>query len=100
MDSTYLAGRIQEGVLFGAFENGDLRAFAGIHEEGCMGMMEVLPEHRRRGIGFALASFLINWVLEQGQVPFCQVSINNEASLHLQRKLGLSISNEPMYWLF
>ncbi len=100
VDKDYLAERIREGALFGAFDRGAFCAFAGMHAEGCMGMMEVFPAHRRRGIGFALGSFLVNWVLGQGQVPFAQVGVDNEASLGLQRKMGMSISNEPMYWLF
>ena len=51
----YLRGRAEAGALWGHFTaEGRLAGFLGIHSEGSMGMLEVVPEFRRRGIAQAL----------------------------------------------
>lgn len=97
-DEAYLRERIDEG-MFGAFVRGALAGFIGTHGERSIGLLEVLPAYRRLGLAFALEAHLINHLLTEGRVPFCQVSIQNEPSLALQRKLGLTLSNAVMHWL-
>ena len=94
---TYLLERIEAGEMFGIDENGRLAAFAGTHAEGSMGMLEVLPDHRRRGMGEALEACLIARQLEKGWVPFCQIFDGNEPSLRLQKKLIPSTAKIPVY---
>ena len=97
-DEAYLAGRISEG-MFGAFVEGELAGFIGTHDEHAIGLLEILPEFRRLGLAFSLEAYLINRLLAVGQTPFCQVSIENEPSLALQRKLGLTICDTVIPWL-
>lgn len=99
-DAQYISNRIRSRQMFGAFMDGNLAGFIGVHSEGSMGFLEVLPEYRRMGVGAALESYVVNLHLQKGWTPFCQIFSNNEASLRLQRKLGLEISEEHMYWLF
>lgn len=73
--------------------------FVGTHEEGGMGMLEVFPAYRRRGIAEALEKFLINRTLEKGYTPYCQVFTDNEASIRLQEKLGLRRCRKEIYWI-
>ena len=40
--------------MLGAFVDGTLAGFAGFHGEGSIGLLEVLPAYRRRGLGEAL----------------------------------------------
>ena len=95
----YLAERIGAGEMFGIDAEGGLAAFAGVHAEGSMGMLEVLPAYRRRGMGEALEAWLIGWMLERGRAPFCQIFDGNEASLRLQKKLGLKLASGRLYWV-
>ena len=37
--------------MLGAFVDGTLAGFAGFHGEGSIGLLEVLPAYRRRGLG-------------------------------------------------
>lgn len=97
-DPGYLRDRIRAGVLYGAFLQDTLTGFAGEHEEGSMGMLEVFPEYRRMGIAAALESFTINRLLAAGRTPFCQIIEGNEASIRLQEKLGLRISKDTLCW--
>lgn len=96
----YIYELIRKKHLWGLFENQQLAGFIGIHDEGSMGLLEVLPQYRRKGYGMMLESYLINEYLKQGLVPYCQVIDGNEKSLKLQQKLGLTISNQLSYWLF
>ena len=98
-DADYVKARIREGVMHGAFQNGRLMGFIGMHAEGSVGMLEVLPQYRRRGVAAALMAYQANWCLEQGYVPFSQIFLGNEASLRLHQKVGYSISEKPLFWV-
>lgn len=91
---------IVRGNLFLAFHNGDAVGFVGEHLEGSMGLLEVFPDCRRQGYGAELESFMISRMLERGLLPYCQVEADNEKSLALQRKLGMTVSREKVYWVF
>ena len=88
------------GRLFGLYENGTLAGFIGLHHEGSMGMLEILPEFRRKGYGFTLEAFLIDWHLQRGWVPWCHVIDGNSASTALQKKLGMTEAEWPDIWVF
>lgn len=88
-----------DDYMVGAFVNGKCVGFAGIHEEGAMGLLEVLPDFRRQGIAEVLESHLINWCLQNSRLPYCHVLTNNTASIALQNKLKLTFDNKPLYWL-
>lgn len=82
--------RLRSGWVRGGFDKtGALVGFIGEHEEASMGMLEVFPEARRHGYAQALEATLIGELLAQGRVPYCHVAPDNEASKHLQTKLGL-----------
>lgn len=98
-DPAYVEDRLKAGVIFGAFAEGRLAGFIGEHHEGSMGMLEVFPAYRRRGLGLALESYQINRFLSQGRVPFDQVIVGNEKSLSLQKKLGMTVSEDTISWL-
>ncbi|WP_028042078.1 GNAT family N-acetyltransferase [Candidatus Stoquefichus massiliensis] len=99
-DPQYIDRLIDNKRLWGLFVCEKLAGFIGIHDEGSMGLLEILPSYQRCGYGMILESYLINYYLNQGWIPYCQVIEGNEVSLHLQRKLGLDISSKLSYWLF
>ena len=98
-DDGYIAERIDAGML-GAFVDGRLAGFMGTHDERSMGLLVILPEFRRHHLAEALECAFINRQLALGEVPYGQVLTDNEASLALQRKLNMRISETPVYWLF
>ncbi len=95
----YLLERIRLGKMLAIREQGNLAAFAGIHAEGSMGMLHVRKAYRRKGMAAALEIRLINMFLEKGDVPFCQIFEGNQASLALQKKLGLRLASGRVYWI-
>ncbi len=98
-DKEYLRKRLQNGVMRGAFWQGELAGFIGLHEEGAMGMLEVFEGFRRRRIGTALEKNLMNELLEKGDTPYAHIFTDNGISLNLQKNLGLKICREKIYWI-
>ncbi len=94
-----LRGRIERGWLFGAFLGGEPAGFAGMHEEGSVGMLLVLPEFRGHGIAKALETYVINRMLECGYTPYGHVEERNGASMRLQEALGLCFAKGHVYWM-
>lgn len=90
---------IQRKELFIGKHADTIIGFIGLHLEGSMGLLEILPQYRGHGYGTELEKYLINHMLEKGLIPFCQVETDNVKSLRLQKKLGLTISDEHVYWL-
>lgn len=99
-DADYIAELLESGVMLGAFVDGAPAGFIGQHGEGSMGLLEVFPAFQRRGLAAALESSLINRTLAKGQIPFCDVFCDNEASLRLQEKLQLTSSAGHRFWVF
>lgn len=95
----YIEDRISKGCMWGLFENDKLAGFIGIHDEGSIGMLEVIKGYRRKGYGYLLEAYLINEYLKNHKVPYLEVEENNEISLALQRKLGFKISKNKSYWM-
>lgn len=98
-DAAYLTSRMEKGQLYGAFISDKLTGFIGLHSETSMGMLEVLPEFRRRGIGRALECYMINLQLDRGFIPFGQVVIGNEPSMALQASLGFVQAEGTVSWM-
>ena len=73
--------------------------FIGEHPEGSIGIREVLPEYRRHGYAYDLESFMIDRHFNQGKIPFAQIFTDNEKSLSLQRKLGMTQAEQSCFWL-
>ena len=95
----YVRQRLAAGVMYGAFVGGELAGFIGTHPEGSIGMLEVLPAWRRRGLATALESYLIGRMRARGYTPFAQIVEDNAPSLALQQKLGLSLAEGRVFWL-
>lgn len=98
-DADYMEERLRSGNIYGAFLDGRLAGFAGVHREGSLGMLEVYEEYRRQGIGAALEASLINLHLSCGYTPYGDIIADNEKSEKLQNKMGLCLSRDTLYWV-
>ncbi|MFB0920762.1 MAG: GNAT family N-acetyltransferase, partial [Oscillospiraceae bacterium] len=81
-DRSYIAERLEAGMI-GAFCGDDIAGFVGTHTEGTMGMLQVMPEYRRRGIAYTLEAAMINNMLDKGYVPHAHIVTTNGASVKL-----------------
>lgn len=89
----------EAGNLFSAFMDGEFVGFGGFHLEGSMGLLEILPEHKRKGYGTQIETFLINEALRRGKIPYAEIVKENDISIKLQEKLGLDFGKTPIWWL-
>ena len=97
-DIDYIQGAIDRGML-GIFDGEALAGFVGVHDEGSLGMLEVLPPYRRRGYGLVLQLAIVRAALAQERYAYGQVAEDNAASLALQRKAGMTVCPDKIYWL-
>ena len=88
--------RCRGQIFFARDAEGRDAGFVGLHPEGCFGILQVLESQRGRGYGAALEKHIIRWCMENNRIPYCQVSLENEISIALQMKLGLSQTEETL----
>lgn len=91
---------LNNSCLYGGYTEGILVGFVGNHQEGSIGLLEVFPQYRKRGYGRALESYIINQMIDEGMVPYAQIEVDNDKSISLHEKLGFSISEDRVYWMF
>ncbi len=96
----YIRRNMKDGTIFKAVIDGKTAGFIGLHSDGSTGMLTVLPEYRRRGIALELESFMQNFEIDKGWIPYGQVYFDNEASIQLQAKIGMTISDGYISWNF
>lgn len=85
--------------MFAAYLDGEMAGFIGFHSELSIGMLEVFPAYRMRGVGSALLRRAINASLSAGITPFCHIVTDNFKSVAMCKKVGLSFYRAPVYWL-
>lgn len=91
-DLEYIQNRIETGNIFGIFVEGRLAGFVGEHEEGAMGMLMVLPEFRKRGLGTELDRFNILRERAMGHIPYGQIVKSNSLSIKMHGDMGAVLS--------
>jgi GNAT superfamily N-acetyltransferase len=89
----------RRSILLGCYQGRPV-GFIGEHLEGSMGLLYVFPEYRRRGFGAALQTHFIARTLEAGFIPFGQVEKDNLNSQRLQKKLGMTQSDNLIVWMW
>lgn len=91
---------IVNGYSVAAYDiENNMCGFIGTHGDGSMGMLEVLPQFRRKHIGEELEKRLINSILKDKNVPYCHVVYGNEKSFNLQVKLGGTLCDNLIVFL-
>ena len=95
----HMRERVCGGLMLGAFRHEQCMGFAGLHEEGAIGMLKVLPEYRRQGVASALVLELTRRLMLAGRIPYTHVYPTNEVSMALQEKLGFIRAQHTVTWL-
>ena len=89
----------RKSLLIG-YHQGQPVGFIGEHLEGSMGLLYIFPEYRHRGFGTDLQTRLIAKTMEKGFIPFGQVEKDNQDSLRLQEKTGMTSSDNLIVWMW
>ena len=98
IDDEYLIERIKSKVFIGAFDQDKIVGFAGIHDDGSIGFVEVIEEYQRKKIASMLETYMINNLLAKKELVYLQVEIDNIPSMKLHEKLGYVRSNDIITW--
>lgn len=98
-DDSYIKDRIRKKRMYGAFIGEELAGIIGIHNDDSIGMLYVYEKFRGRHIGKALHTYVINKMLSLDWMPYSQIMVGDEASLNLQKSLGMYMSKTPIIWL-
>jgi tRNA (guanine37-N1)-methyltransferase len=85
--------------MIGIEAEGQLAGYIGTHDEGAMGLLQILPPYRRRHYAEALETAMIRFLMADGRAVWGQVEESNTASRRLQEKLGFAWG-DLYYWLF
>lgn len=80
---------LASGRMYGAFVQGKLTGILGQNEAGALDFLYVEEAWRRRGIGRALETALVNRLLQEGRTPYVWVRQEDEGGRLLQERLGL-----------
>ncbi|MCW3488538.1 GNAT family N-acetyltransferase [Dethiobacter alkaliphilus] len=94
----YIEERITQGESAGIYEQGRLVAWAATHDDGAMGLLQVLPQYRNRGYATEVLIGLIGKIRSAGKIPFGQIEGWNVKSLNLMAKLGF-VPHKDVHWL-
>ncbi len=69
-------------------EDNKLVGWVLTHDDGSIGLLNVLPEYRRKGYGYELMLAIIRETRKVGKLPFLHIEENNIKSTELALKLG------------
>lgn len=104
--STYTLGFAREDIkrlmqdftFYATYTGGELSGYIGRHDEGSIGLLEIMPKFRRKGLGAFLVDYSVKKVNEQGDIAYCNIEANNEKSLKMHLKMNFIPSNKFVYW--
>ena len=84
----YIIDRITNGESSCIRNFDKLIAWAITQDDGAIGFLHVLPEHRKKGYGREVTMDLINKVIEKNKIPFAHIEEDNISSMNLVTSLG------------
>lgn len=95
-----IVGLVSKGDFLCCELNGEIAGYIGKHEEGSIGLLEVFPSARGKGIGSALLCAAVKNALNRGEIAYSNIVSDNEASLKLHARLGYIPSDKLIYWCY
>lgn len=81
-------------------EDGEMMGYIGQHPEGAYGPIHVFEKYRGRGIGKELQVYAINQKLAEGCNLFGYIVEDNNVSIDLSKKLGMSFAEGKLCWVW
>ncbi|MBQ7373502.1 MAG: GNAT family N-acetyltransferase [Clostridia bacterium] len=84
--------------FYATYTDGEISGYIGRHDEGSIGILEIMPKFRRRGLGAYLVDYSIKKLLEKGEIAYCNIETQNKKSLKMHEKMGYYPSDKLVYW--
>jgi 8-oxo-dGTP diphosphatase len=86
----HILRRIRSGPGYCIRRKGEPVAWGLTHDDGSMGFLHVVEQHRHQGMARTLTTALAGRLLRLGVQPFLYIVTNNTASLRLTASMGFS----------
>ena len=94
----YIKERIKAGFALGIYDKRALVGWIMTHDDGAMGLLNVLTEYRRKGFGTDITYALIREIRKAGKIPFVHIEEDNINSMELASKMGFE-KDRKVHWL-
>ncbi|MBE5741893.1 MAG: GNAT family N-acetyltransferase [Clostridiales bacterium] len=103
---TYTLGFSRESIkalmtdfeFYATYTDGEISGYIGRHDEGSIGILEIMPKFRRRGLGAFLVDYSVQKVIENGDLAYCHIVKDNTGSLNMHLKMNFTPSNKLVWW--
>ena len=104
--STYTLGFAREDIkrlmqdftFYATYTGGEISGYIGRHDEGSIGLLEIMPKFRRMGLGAFLVDYSVKMVNGEGDIAYCNIEVSNEKSLKMHLKMNFTPSDKLVYW--
>lgn len=93
----YITERLQKDISLGIIEDDRLVGWIMIHDDGAIGMLNILPAYRKKGYGYELMTAMVKEVRQQGKIPFLHIEEDNIKSTSLALKVGFE-KDRRVHW--
>ena len=97
-DYDYILERVKDGISLGLYDRGGLIAWILTHDDGAMGLLNVLPEYRRMGYGSDVTRGMIKVLRAKNRIPFVHIEEDNIKTMNLALKIGFQ-KDRMVHWL-
>lgn len=94
---SYIESCLKQAPSSGKFVDGKPVAWSVIQDDGAMGCMFVLPEHRRKGYAKEVTYDLVRKLREQDLLPFMHIVQTNSPSIQLAETMGFERLKEIVW---
>ena len=84
----YILSQVKRGISSVKYVAEQPVAWSAIQDDGALGFMFVLPEHRKTGYAREVTLDLIAKVRAQDMIPFLHIVESNQASMNLAQSMG------------
>lgn len=103
---TYTLGFSREAIktlmtdfdFYATYTDGEISGYIGRHDEGSIGILEIMPKFRRRGLGAFLVDYSVKKVVESGDVAYCHIVKDNVGSLNMHLKMNFTPCDKLVWW--
>lgn len=99
MDFNYVKERIANGITACVCVKGQMASWSLTHDDNSIGFLHTVEEERKKGYAKNVVANMTNQMLKMGEIPFVQISDNNEKSYNLVMELGYKRLGNS-FWLY
>ncbi len=94
----YIEDRLNKDISAGILLDDMLVAWGFTHDDGALGFLHVMDEHRGKGYGLEILRSLIKSRMKENKAVFGNIVPDNTASMNLVSKLGFTL-DRSVSWI-